>query len=573
MSTRETQEEYSFKSYFVPLTTTKAIHFIVLIGLVIFSNILFNNFVLEDRAEILRDPSVQSITNIPNLFIHQVGGQESIDYYRPLLFTFYDIFYSLFQQNTFPYHVFQICIQIANTILIFFIFKKFLKINLAFFLSLIFLVHPINEESVVWITDLQEVLYMFFGLLSVYLLQRRHIDIKTLFFVNLLLLFSFFSKETGILFFVVTSLYVYLFKKSKLLLHLSFSFMALMVYVILRLISQTPLKENTVPIMTLSLSQRMINVPAILFYYIKTFFYPATLVVYHSWVIRTIDFNTFFFPLIIDCFLFFGLSALCMFVMKRGGDKKLILFFSIWFVIGLLFHLQIIPLDFTVADHFFIFSFVALMALLGLFFQQINIKKTLRNVFIVFAIMILCALSLRTIVRNTNWADQSTILTHDEHASPNDYLLEEVYSTDLIQQNKINMALPHVQEAMSLYPQASDPWNSLGVINFEKGNIKEARRDFQHAIAIDGSYQAYENCGLLEKEYDSPTNALKFLRIGTTKNLNSWKLWYYRFIVSYKMGNYDEALLSAKNYFLLNPTSQSYAIYTHVLNKQPITLE
>lgn len=567
-------QEFSFKSYFVPFTTIKAIHFIIVIGLIVFFNSLFNGFVLEDRAEIIRDPSVQSITNIPNLFIHQVGGQESIDYYRPLLFTFYDIFYSLFQQNTFPYHLFQVIIQITNTVLIFLILKKYIKIELAFFLALVFLVHPINEESVVWITDLQEVLYMFFGLLSVYLLQREKINIKTFIIVNLSLLFSIFSKETGILFFAVTSFYLYLFKKSKLMIHLSFSFLAIIIYAILRLVSQTPLqKEDTIPIMILPLWQRMINVPAMIFYYIKTFFYPANLVVYHSWVIKTIQFNTFFLPLLIDCLFFLVLFSMCIFVIKKGKEKKLILLFSAWFIIGLIFHLQIIPLDFTVADHFFIFSFVAFLAIIGLFLQHIHIKKLLKQLFVALAILILCALSARTMVRNTNWSDQSTILAHDEKSSPNDYLLELVYSTDLIQQNKISEALPHVKEAIELYPQASDPWNSLGVIYFERGDIQDAKKAFLHSISIGGNYQAYENYGLLEKEHDTPINALNFLRKATELNPNSWKLWYYRFIVAYKMGNTDEALLCAKNYFLLNENTQSYALYTHLLNKQPVKID
>jgi hypothetical protein len=54
---------------------------------------------------------------------------------------------------------------------------------------------------------------------------------------------------------------------------------------------------------------------------------------------------------------------------------------------------------------------------------------------------------------------------------------------------------------------------------------------------------------------------------------NSWKLWYYRFIIEYKLGNYSEALLSAKNYFLLQKDAQSYNIYLYLLQKRPIRIE
>ena len=88
---------------------------LLIIGFVTYANSLFNSFVLEDRANILRNPSIQNFFNIPNLFFHQVGGQESLQYYRPVLFTFYTLLYSLFGEFTFPYHFVQLLLQITNS--------------------------------------------------------------------------------------------------------------------------------------------------------------------------------------------------------------------------------------------------------------------------------------------------------------------------------------------------------------------------------------------------------------------------------------------------------------------------
>ncbi len=570
----EKENEVDFKDLFVPFTTLKAIHWIVFIGLIVFVNSLFNNFVLEDRAEIVRNISIQSMFNIPNLFVSKVGGQETITYYRPLLFTFYTVLYTLFKQNTFPYHLVQLSFWIGDTILVFLIFKKYFKIELAFFLSLLFLVHPMNEESVVWITNLQEVLFIFFGLLAIYILQRHKDKLKYFILANVALLLSIFSKETGILFFIIALLYVFLYNKKKLLLHTSLSLIAGLVYIILRFISHTPIqKEPLVPIMKLTLLSRMVNIPAIIFYYVTTFFYPKNLSVYHSWVVHNVQASTFIFPLLFDLVFFVILFLGCIYIFKKSKDKKAVWLFSAWFVVGLVFHLQLIPLDFTVSDHFFLFPFIGLIALLGLFLQSIQMTKYIKILLIFAVALILFIFGIRTMIRNTNWQNQSTILTHDIQVEKNDYLLELVYSTNLIESGQASVALPYVQKALLLYPEGWLAWNNLGAIYYTKGDIQNAKQAYLHSISIEKSFEAYENLGLLLKEQDDPNNALVFIRRATKIFPTSNKLWYYRFILAYKLKNYDEALLSAKYYFLLKRDNESYAIYTHLLQKRPITIE
>jgi tetratricopeptide (TPR) repeat protein len=575
MSKHEPQEkEFSFKDYFVPFTTLKAIHFIAIIGLLVFFNSLFNPFVLEDRSQIVRNPSIHSLVNIPNLFINPIGGQETITYYRPILFTAYAVLYSLFQENTFPYHFIQVLLHIANSILVFLIFKKFINEKISFFLALVFLVHPINEETVAWITNLQEVLYLFFGLLGLYLLQINNEAKKYIIFANTSLLLSFLSKETGILFITFGVLYVYFFKRTKLILHASLSFIVCLIYAALRFASHTSFeKEALVPIMKLSFIERMLNVPAIIFYYIKTLFFPKDLVIYHSWVIRDMTFNSFFFPLIIDISFFLVLGMLCLYIFRKSKERKPLLFFVSWFIIGFAFHWQMLKLDFTVADHFFNFAFIALLGIIGMFIQAIKIRKKLIPVVLLISIILIVVLSIRTMIRNTNWQSQGILLSHDVAVAPNDYLLELIYTTELVRDNKSDEAMPHIQKAISLYPESSRAWNTLGAIYYNKKDIPHAKEAFLRSMSIDNYFGTYENYGKLIKEHDSPQKARDFLRKATAIFPNSPILWRYRFIVEYKMGNHDEALLSAKYYYFLKGDEESYAIYNHVLNKTPIKIE
>src|SRR5476651_408889 len=83
------EQEFSFKKYFVPFTTFKAIHFIIIIGLIVFSNALLNGFVADDLPQLVTNPKVQSISNIFSFFqggIYFSLPQDKLMgiYYRPV---------------------------------------------------------------------------------------------------------------------------------------------------------------------------------------------------------------------------------------------------------------------------------------------------------------------------------------------------------------------------------------------------------------------------------------------------------------------------------------------------------
>jgi protein O-mannosyl-transferase len=568
--------EVTFKGLFLPLTTKKAIIFIFLIGFVVFFNMLSNGLVLDDNAQIIRNFNIRSLSLIPNLFVGQQVGLEPMDYYRPLPFVFYALIYSVSGLNTLPYHLAQLLFHIGSSVLIFLIFKKFLRQGLAFFLALLFLVHPMNQEVAAYVADLQDTLFLFFGLASFYLIQKSSRAAFYVILANICLLFSLFSKETGVIFFVITFLYVILFKKRKLLLHSILSVFSILVYMILRFVSQVPIQKVTsLPMSELSFAERIVHLPAIIFFYIKSFIFPQDLSVYNTWVIHRIGFDNFVLPLLVDGICFFVIFLLLKYIFRKNtSDKKIVSFFVIWLVLGILVHSQIILLDATVANRFFYFPMVGLLAIIGLFIQSIAINPKTKMTLVLLGVLALIIFSVRTIARNNDWKSQSSLLAIDERTSSNEYLLELLYGNELIKNNQPDIAKAHIQKALAIYSHSYNAWSSMGVIYTEKGDIKQAKEAFLHSISLNKlNVEAYENLGLLIKTHETPLNALNFLRKATKIIPISWKLWYYRFIVEYKLGNSDEALLSAKNYYLFKRDETSYALYLHLLQKLPVEIK
>ena len=199
---QEPQEEFSFKSYFVPLTTVKAIHWIIIIGLVVYFNSLFNSFVWDDFSQLINNSTSHSILNTPQFFI-----DHSYTYYRPFATVVLAGMYMAFGTTAFWYHFVQVILHIINTIFIFILFKRFFKSFLSFILACIFLVHPINVESVAYISSIQAVLSLLLGLSALMIVSyKKQQSISLYLLLSLFFLLSMLSKETGIIFCILTPL-------------------------------------------------------------------------------------------------------------------------------------------------------------------------------------------------------------------------------------------------------------------------------------------------------------------------------------------------------------------------------
>ncbi len=168
MFNNEQEYSFDFKKLFCPLTTRKAILIIAVIGFIVYFNCLFNGFVWDDQKQIVTSPLAHTISSIPTLF---TIGQVNI-FYRPVFLSYLTIVNTLFQGNVFFFHFLQVGMHILSVIILFLILKKFLKVTIAFVVSLVFLVHPMNVEAVAYMSAVSDVMVFLFGILALYILTK-----------------------------------------------------------------------------------------------------------------------------------------------------------------------------------------------------------------------------------------------------------------------------------------------------------------------------------------------------------------------------------------------------------------
>jgi hypothetical protein len=372
-----------------------------------------------------------------------------------------------------------------------------------------FLVHPINIETVAYISDFQDVLFTFFGLLALVSLTYIRRPFIAILSSIVFLAASLLSKETGIVFIAIASSYLWFFKRKWLIYYLLIVVFLLIGYFVMRCqIAHVCVALKSVsPIMQLPLTARLLHIPKIILTYSATFLFPYHLTVAQHWIIHKPDVFTFYIPLLIDMIIIGLLVMGFVLVRKTSSNRRAYLFLCSWFMISFLFHLQIIPLDFTVAERWF---YVPSIGLLGMICIVVSNLKHLRNVIIIASILI-SVLGIRTLVRAQEWSNGLILFSHDGTRSTNAFDLENNWGVELFRVGRYNEALQHFARSTTLAPGSSINWLNFGIMYERRGDYDKALQCYRRATQNGEYYLAYENYVALLMKLKQYHEAQQFL--------------------------------------------------------------
>lgn len=390
---------------------------IIILGLTVYSNALFNDFVWDDKLQIVENVYVHSPIYIPLLFAQSIGSaQKNGDFlgvfYRPLQFSVYAILYILGGGSSAIFHLFQILLHSINAVLLYHLFKHFIRQNFALVLALIFLIHPANEVTVSHIANLPEVLFFFFGLAALLILVNKPFRELHIFrMAGLFLLFSLLSKETGLLFVTICLVYIYFFEK-QLLVKTSIIFIFLLTFYAILRINSLGLhffQMNRSEAFDISLMDRVILIPKLTIFYLKEIFSPSLVPkISSSGMVTPL-------PLVANFIIITGLLTALFLTIKLVLKSKhfyAALFFLIWFLIGLGMHVQIIPLDVVAAKRWLYFPLAGFLGLIGVIITKFNLKSHYEKYLLIpLFILMIGFFSIQTYQMNYLWQDEELLNT------------------------------------------------------------------------------------------------------------------------------------------------------------------
>lgn len=344
----------------------------MIFGFAVYFNTLNSPFYMDDYGQIIINPDIKNLSNIPTFYFKtssHLGGNDIIipDFYRPIFLSVYTLLYAGGKGLPLFFHLFQVGVFSINSVLVFLFFNKFFKRKLAFLLALLFLVHPANEEAAQYIAALSEPLFFCFGIIALHLVSSKRVkNFSTIFFYSLMILFSFLSKETGVLFLVICLTYVFLFQKSYFRNYFLASSFVGIIYLILRfLASKNPATVSIELYRFSSFGDQLVIVSKVIFYYIEQIATP-TLFLPDSTYLESAEIKSAVFPFIISA-LVISILVIVGFWIRRyfKSSFKVYLFFLIWFLIGIGLHSQIIPLDVVIASRWIYFPIAGALGMFG----------------------------------------------------------------------------------------------------------------------------------------------------------------------------------------------------------------
>jgi hypothetical protein len=356
----------------------------------------------------------------------------------------------------------------------------------------------------------------------------------------------------------------------------------LAIYGIIRLITGSTSLANTnyIPILSQSFLERLANIPAIIFYYLKVFFFPKDMAVYQLWIVSKINVQNFYLPLFLDLLFFISVALIGFYLYKKSRKIFVVFgFFFVWFLSGILMHLQIFPLDMTVADRWFYFPIIGMLGMGGVFAQSLNISsKKIKDIGYLVAFIVLIILSLRTIARNTNWFDEITLFEHDSKISTNSDL-EANLGADYYLIKDYPNAIIHTKKSLELSPNERGYYN-LGKIYLTTGDMKNAIYFYKKSLNTNFYNErihktiivhVYEDFALISLDSDAPNISEKTIKTFLDMFPDSPILWKFLALDDYKINKKQEALVAIdKAKTLLPADTDINNLYQVILNNQPL---
>ncbi|HEY3177009.1 MAG TPA: tetratricopeptide repeat protein [Candidatus Polarisedimenticolia bacterium] len=165
--------------------------FLVLVSAALYANTLMNGFVGDDQFQVLRNPWIQDVRHLPEIFSRDVWsfvepGGRSI-YYRPMMHVIYMITFHLTGLMPWGFHLVNLLLHAACTVMVFGLGSRLAsaredsgpasRTGLAtsgaapaapFAAALLFAAHPVHTEAVAWVASVPDLSVCFFYLAAVY---------------------------------------------------------------------------------------------------------------------------------------------------------------------------------------------------------------------------------------------------------------------------------------------------------------------------------------------------------------------------------------------------------------------
>ena len=532
--------------------------------------VLKNNLVVNDNV------------NIKSIFSTVVVGND----YLPITILSLAWNYQYSKLDPVGFHLWNLILHVLNTLLVFLFIFILTKRNLliAAIVAILFGIHPMHVESIAWVTERKDVLFLFFFMLGLISYLRYKDSRKTYWYFITFILFvlSCLSKGTAVVFPFILLLLDYLllvkWNKSMLFNKIPFLFISFIFIVITFNLHKSGSLDNI--IIHRSIFHSLLFAFYQSYIYIIKLLFPTNLSAYYPFPSDN-NLSSIFY---LSPFIVAGIVALIYRYLRK--EKEIIFGISFYFI-SIFLMLQIIPTgagNFMMADRYTYLSSIGLFYIIASLINQSwynktsklkSIKTPLVAVLIIGIVFFSYQANVRTYVwKNsvTLWEDaikknpkesdlpyfclgqyylrksdtEKALLYYSKAIDINPQYVEAYYNRGNTYDDlgKEDLAFKDYCSVISIYPKKSDAFANRANIYSSRGQLDSAFSDINVAIKYDLNNPAkYMNRADILRKRKQYNEAIEDYNKAVSMDANSWVYYYNRGIV-FSIINQDEKAIA-----------------------------
>jgi Flp pilus assembly protein TadD len=475
--------------------------FLAILVFLIYSNTLEGPFIFDDMNNIVENPHIR-LTRLTLKDITR-AGLESPSSRRPVANISFALNYYFSGYNVLGYRLVNILIHFMTGVLLYLFAKTTLEVSslstrykfqgwVPFFTALIWLVHPIQSQSVTYIVQRMNSMAGMFYILSLllYATARRGRDTrkKWVLFAGCILsgILSLGSKQIAATLPFVIFLYEWYFfqnlswgwlRRQLLPLAAILMFFAAAAY---NYLGGHPLEKILLAYEArdFTLTERVLTEFRVVIYYISLLLFP-----HPSRLNLDYDFpmsHSLIDPLttVLCLSIITGLIALAFGLAKK---ERLLSFAILWFFGNLVIESSVIGLEIIFEHRTYLPSMLVSMAAVTLSYRYLKPKWLNLVVLCVVAILF----SFWTYERNGIWRDDVTLWKDCVKKSPNKARPHNNLANALFRRGKVDEAVSQYTEALRIKPNFVNAHNNLGIALGKQGKLDRALSHFSEALRIE----------------------------------------------------------------------------------------
>lgn len=526
-------------------------------------NTLRNQFASDDQEQVLNNSFIKNFGNLPAAFTKSVWSFAASDivfttnqYFRPAFNSLFTINYALFGTSAFGWHLVNISIHGAVTLLVFLVSEKITgRKLLSVVAAALFAVHPVHSEPVAWVSGGTDPLMALFLLSAFYFYLRFRENLRWYLLALALgfYLFALLSKEPAIalplmvayceLFYfkAKTPLVARLREASK---YVGFFMVPTAIYLLMRL--------NALGLGTFGarypLIPALLTIPLAIIKYLGMMFIPFGYSYQHyTELVQTIGSSSFIAP-------FAALLAIA------GGvaliRSKLLTFAVVWFIVMLapaLASLRSFDPEYLVQERYLYVPSVGICLALALGIESIGKLDWLGSRRPIFAsaltIILLLVCSVTSIRQNRTWDNTISVYKNSAAVAPLSATAHALLAQTYYGAGRPREAEAEARTALDLDSTCAAAYMNLSYFSKQSGRLDKACEYLENAILAipensmtrNNLATVYLNLGLLypqRKMFDrAEQSLLRSIEISPRA-----AAWYYTGQFYFDQARFDEAL-------------------------------